>query len=292
MLQYLDEHIVLSGEGETDFGTSTQKITYTDVDNQSPEFQEALKNLIKYGILTPRTLFDGDHPLTWDEYAKLHIWAIYHKRLTDSTLPGDPKSPTFESILRTLPVDRSAYVNSDQRDYFELMLTMRLAGVKLPSYTEESLYQFKTQKDTQYRVEWQQIEDFEYLYFSGQKMGPNGGKYYNSGYYTPRFRASYNPVTGISREPVLGTNPLRFGSTTSNSKLEKYLTEELDCTRSSARYFSASCFKKRQEYIWSALSYPVLTKGEAINSIISSVDFALWDEVLARKKMVQIEEQS
>lgn len=291
MQEHLDTYVIVSDDGETDFGTSPQQIAYTDTQNQSPEFQDTLRHLIKYGILTPRTLFDGDHPLTWEEYARLHIWAIYHKRLTDTTIPGDPQSPTFESILRSLPIDRTAYVNSDQRDNFELMLTMRLAGVKLPSYTEESLYQFKTHKDTKYRAEWQQIEDFEYLYFLGQKMGPNGGKYYNSGYYTPILRVSYNPVTGLSREPVLSSSPLRFGAT-SDSKLTQYLSGELDCTRTSAKYFSASCFRKRQEYIWSLLSYPVLTKGEAINSLVSSIDFALWDEALARKKMVQIEEQN
>ncbi len=60
------------------------------------------------------------------------------------------------------------------------MLTMRLAGVVLPSYSEDTLKQFRAQKDTQYREEWQKIEDFEYLYFMGQKMSPNGSSYYSS----------------------------------------------------------------------------------------------------------------
>jgi hypothetical protein len=87
----------------------------------------------------------------------------------------------------------------------------------------------------------------------------------------------------------LQTNPIRFWPN-GPSKVREYLTHELECTRSSARYFSSSCYKKRQEYIWRILSYPVLTKGEALNAIIPSIDFALWDEALARKKMVQIEE--
>jgi hypothetical protein len=289
MVQHLDNSIALPDRGETDFGTTSQGLAYTDIDNQSPEFQDALRHLLKYGILSPRNLFDGDHPLTWDEYARLHIWAIYHKRLTDQILPGDDKSPTFDSVLGKLPVNRTAYVNSAQRDDFELMLRLRLAGVVLPSYTEESLEQFKTQKDTKYRAEWQKIEDFEYRYFMGQKMAPNGASYYNSGYYTPKLSVSYNPVIGISREPVFNTKPIRFWSD-EPSKIEQYLTHELECTRSSARYFSSACFRKRQEYIWWVLSYPVLTKGEALNAIIPSIDFALWDEVLARKKMVQIEE--
>lgn len=289
IVQHLDKYIVLPDRGGTDFGTSPQKLSYTDVDRQSPEFQDALRHLLKYGILTPRNIFDGDHPLTWEEYARLHIWAIYHKRLTDHTLPGDTQSPTFESILRQLPIERNAYVESEQRDDFELMLTMRLAGVVLPSYTEESLELFKLKKDTKYRAEWQKIEDFEYLYFMGQKMAPNGAKYYNSGYYTPKSIVSYNPVTGLSYEAILQTSPIRFWLN-GPSRVGEYLKHELECTRSSARYFSSSCYKKRQEYIWRILSYPVLTKGEALNAIIPSIDFALWDEALARKKMVQIEE--
>lgn len=210
MTAYLDAHVVVTGTGMTDFGSSPQKLTYTDVDNQSPEFRDALVNLLKYGVLTPRSIFDGEHPLTWDEYIKLHIWMIYHKRLTDHIIPGDDTSPTFDAVLKKLPIDRPAYVSSSQRDTFELMLTLRLAGVELPSYSEASLEDFKLQKDTKYRAEWQKIEDFEYRYFLGQKMSPNGASYYNSGYYTPKSYISYNPVTGLSYEPALSTDALRF----------------------------------------------------------------------------------
>ncbi len=289
---YLDKHVTVSDLGSTDFGSTPQKLAYTDVENQSQEFKDALKHLLKYGILTPRTIFDGEHPLTWDEYIRLHVWSIYHKRLSDNIIPGDTKSPTFEAVIKKMPIDRRAYVNSAQRDTFDLIFSMYLAGVSLPSYTAESLDQFRTQKDTQYHAEWQKIEDFEYLYFMGQKMSPNGSSYYNSGYYTPKSYVSYNPVSGLSYEPVLSTDPIKFGAYEPTQKARKALEAELECTRSSAQYFSAHCFEKRQDYIWSLLSYDVLTKGQAISSLFSSVDFALWDAELAEKKVVQIEEES
>lgn len=195
MRDYLDKNVTVSDIGTTDFGTTTIKLSYSDVENQSQEFRDALRNLIKYGILTSRPVFDGEHPLTWDEYVRLHIWSIYHKRLSDTIIPGDNKSPTFEAILKKIPINRRAYVNSAQRDTFDLILSMHLAGASLPSYTEASLDQFRTQKDTKYHAEWQKIEDFEYLYFKGQKMSPNGAAYYNAGYYTPESYVSYNPVT-------------------------------------------------------------------------------------------------
>lgn len=165
MTQYLDKYVTVTEEGATNFGTGTQKLLYTDVERQTPEFRDVLKNLVKYGILTSKTIFDGEHPLTWDEYIRIHVWAIYHKRLTDHIIPDDATSPTFDAILKKLPIDRRAYVDSAQRGTFELMLTLRLAGVELPTYSEASLDQFKLQKDTKYHAEWQKIADFEYKYF-------------------------------------------------------------------------------------------------------------------------------
>lgn len=165
MIQYLDQYITVTEDGVTNFGTGTQKLLYTDVEKQTPEFRDALKNLVKYGILTPKTVFDGEHPLTWDEYVRIHVWAIYHKRLIDHIIPDDATSPTFDDILKKLPIDRRAYVDAGQRATFELMLTMRLAGVELPTYSEASLDQFRLQKDTKYHAEWQKIADFEYKYF-------------------------------------------------------------------------------------------------------------------------------
>ncbi len=87
MIQHLNTYIILDDKGGTDFGSQPQELTYTDVKNQSPEFRDTLSYLLKYGILTPRSILDGDHPLTWDEYARLYIWSIYHKRLIDRTVP-------------------------------------------------------------------------------------------------------------------------------------------------------------------------------------------------------------
>lgn len=173
IVKYLDEYVIVDNLGKTNFGPTSKQLTYTDVAHQSQEFRDALSELTKYGILTPRNVFDGEHPLTWNEYIRLYVWAIYHKRLSDHSIPDDTSSPTFNDVIRTLPVDMNAYVNSSQRDMFELMLRMRLASVSLPVYSEATLDQFRLQKDSIYHAEWQKIDDFEYLYFRGMKMSPN-----------------------------------------------------------------------------------------------------------------------
>ena len=76
------------------------------------------------------------------------------------------------------------------------------------------------------------------------------------------------------------------------SLTSKSILRELECSQTSAKYFSPECFKNRQEYIWSQLSYAVLTKGEAVSELLPSIDFALWDTELAKKKSVKIEEGS
>lgn len=292
MRKFLDENTTFPWDGETNFGENSAQFFYTDVDNQSTEFQETLKHLLKYGILSPRPVFDWDHALTWEEYVRLYVWMIYHRRLTDTIVPWDPQSPSFESILKKLPIDMKAYVDSTQRNTFDLMFRMNLAGVNFTDYTEKSLDQFEIQKDTTYHLEWQKIEDFEYAYFMGKKMSPNGSTYYNAGYYNPQVSLTYNPVTGLSSEPVLGTDPIRFWVYSLSEKIRLSLEEELQCTKTSAQYFSRRCFQLRQEYLWSAMNYSVLTKGDAINHLVSWIDFALWDEALAKKKLVQVEQEN
>lgn len=89
---------------------------------------------------------------------------VYHKKPTDHTIPGDDTSPTFADIIAKIPVKTQSYVNSSERAHFELMLRMKLAGVKMSIYSESSLNQFQLQANTTYRDEWKKIEDFEYLY--------------------------------------------------------------------------------------------------------------------------------
>ena len=91
-------------------------------------------------------------------------------------------------------------------------------------------------------------------------MSPNGSSYYNSGYYLPKSYVSYNPFSGLSYEPALSKVLIKFGFYEPTQKSKKILENELDCTRTSVQYFSARCFEKRQEYVWSFLSYDVLTK--------------------------------
>jgi hypothetical protein len=58
MQKYLDANVVFPTDGPTDFGSAQANLTYTDVGDQSSEFRDTLKNLIKYGMLTSRPKFE------------------------------------------------------------------------------------------------------------------------------------------------------------------------------------------------------------------------------------------
>jgi hypothetical protein len=91
----MDKMLIISNEGATDMERRATTLSYTDVIDQTPEFQESLRLLMQFGVLTPRPLFDGDSALTWEEYMRLYVWMTYHARLTDPIHPEDPKSKSF-----------------------------------------------------------------------------------------------------------------------------------------------------------------------------------------------------
>jgi hypothetical protein len=262
--------------GQTDFNEDGDKFFYTDVDNQSTEFQATLKQLLKYGILSPRPVFDGDAPLTWEEYVRLYVWMIYHRRLTDSIIPWDPKSPTFETILKKMPIDMKAYVDTNQKDTFDILFKMYLAGVNNLDFTEKSLDQFQIQKDTRYHLEWKKIEDFEYLYFLGEKMSPNGSSYFNTGYYNPQVRVSPTILfLGFPLEPVLSDRAYSILSLCSvGDAAKKHSKNKFSARKHLLSIFLVDAFSSRQEYLWWAMSYEVSSpKEHAINHLVQSIDF-------------------
>jgi len=165
---------------------------------------------VKYGILSQRPNFDGNHAMTWREYIALHVWAIYHKRLADPVFADEVGSPTFSQVIAKMPIEMDAYVDSSKRESFELMLRMRLADVKLPEYNEKALNQFTLQSTTKYRPEWKKIETFEYKFFGGEKIGMGGDGYYNSGYFNMEVYTTFNPITGLSQEPIYSQESINF----------------------------------------------------------------------------------
>lgn len=58
MQKYLDKTVIFQTGGATDFGTSAIAVTYKDVVDQTSEFRDTLKYLLKYGILAPRPKFE------------------------------------------------------------------------------------------------------------------------------------------------------------------------------------------------------------------------------------------
>lgn len=58
MQKYLDKTVVFQTGGVTDFGTKTVPLAYQDVADQTSDFRDTLKYLLKYGILASRPKFE------------------------------------------------------------------------------------------------------------------------------------------------------------------------------------------------------------------------------------------
>ncbi len=103
---------------------------------------------------------------------------------------------------------------------------------------------------------------------------------------------TYNPITGLSQEPIYSHESINFGQIQVDPDMQKEFDAQLACTATSAKYFSASCYNSRRESFASFLGYSVLTKGEAIDAIFDSIDFGLWDPQLAKQKNVIVEDEA
>ncbi len=286
--EHLDAFITLDGDGLTQLVNQQKYHTYTDVALQNEEYKKALQKLVFFGILSPKTQFDGDHPMTWNEFVRLYVWMIYRKRLSDPILP-DSKT-TFSQIIQKMPIILDAYVDAGQLEEFHVMANLFLSQVALPKYTYNSITDFVNQSQTKYRTEWEKIKKFQYVYFSGQKLWPDGSKTYQSGNYIPGRYIYFTPWVWLSYENTEKGDTIVFwgySDLVAKASVEKSIL----CQVSVSVFFTKECVKLRQKSLMDILSYSVLTKGKAVSFLYSHVDFALWDASLAARKKVSIQQE-
>jgi hypothetical protein len=84
--------------------------------------------------------------------------------------------------------------------------------------------------------------------------------------YTPENVITYNPFTDLdtrSKDASQGTEFFR-----NNAKNKTDANKILECDRNSLVYFSAECRAMRKKSLLDFLTYPVLTKGRAVELIL------------------------
>lgn len=271
MIQYMNKVLDVPNIGETVFSPwdQTVHISYTDVGNQTPAYQQVLSMLISYGVLQKHPQFWWDTPLLWRDYIRLYVWAVYHKKMTDTVIPG---GKTYEQILSAIPLSLDDYAEDDswQVDAVNTLIRLLMAGWSLSKYDFDTIYAFSQasyETEGVYKDAWDTIYAFESKYFPHKTN-------MLTAQYTSQNRITYNPFTGLHTWSVSEASHWDFFRNTQKDK-EKTHTF-LQCDTSSATYFSAKCRDIRKTALLESLSYTVLTKGKAIEYILEHIDPTLW----------------
>lgn len=137
-----------------------KKLWFADAANQSTEYNAYLDLLVQYKILpkTPEAWLEN--ALTYKEYLALYLKAVYNitKDMSDK-------------VLEQTGIRGYYYVNKDKVGKLNLLIRLRMAWVSLSDYSDKTLVMFHTLADSTYRKEREQIEQFEFDIFQGDKFG-------------------------------------------------------------------------------------------------------------------------
>ncbi len=84
--------------------------------------------------------------------------------------------------------------------------------------------------------------------------------------YIPEKIVTYNPFTDLTIQPKNSIDVVSFFR--DNAKDKDEVSKMIQCQRTSITYFSTECREMRKESLVDSLTYPVLTKGKAIENIL------------------------
>lgn len=252
--QIMDKTLIVSNVGETSFSLATKThLPYDDVMSQSEDYRDMLSELLSLGILSSRPHLSGDRAYTLGEYIRLFVWAVYHRHMDDTLDPTDPKSPTIQSIIDTMPVNQDAYATAYEAYQINELIRLFVSGGKLPSYDSYTLNEFSLWEYDNDNIYWDRIRDFEKDYFQWEEENLD----YDTPSYHPTKIPFYVPQKGIQSYARRELPQVVFGS----------------CEDSLTLQMLWYCDTSNEDLIFSD---PVLTKWEAISLIYPYVREGMW----------------
>lgn len=268
-------------------GVATKLHQFDDMDGQSPELHKLLGQLVQWWALKPNPSFNGDYPLQRQDYTKLYLKMVYNKNLTDIW----SGTMTYGDVVATLPYTPTAFVPTSQTYYnsaFDRMLAIKLAWVEYRDLSEYGLARFDRLKDTVYKDEWNQIQEWEYTVYGDRRVA----LYEALGsidWWKSDNSVTYNPLTKlISVSSSYDTSPIQLDQWISPQSLAD-AQQQLGCYANKVALVSTQCLQMWSAQVSKYVSYPILTKWDAINILMYKMDFGLFDPQRAKKKQTQIE---
>lgn len=260
-----------------------QILKFKDLDWQSDHYKEKLKLLIKYWIIKNIDKFEPYKPLKRSEFLSFYLYSVYKINIFENTNCNKSdfnclyKSKKIEidwiqtrliDIFDQMWIDIREYVNKDTIKYFPLYLELKIAWIKdieLSQYFFEKIefLSWFNNKNTNLDNDLKQIiyklNDLRFKYFWEKKI------WIDSEYVSLK-NIKFFPI-----KTVFMTNK--------NSIVEQqlYLTWNFELWETLPKIDD------------SQIKYYILTRWEAIDIIISQMDFWIFDEYYAKFKQWIVE---
>ena len=263
------------------------EVKFNDIADQDPSLQKLLNKLVTWWVLKSNPNFNWDQALQWQDYTKLYLKMVYHKDLTDMWSNGK----TYGDLITTLPYSPTAFVPSNQTNLFEIMLKIKLAGIAYTDFSEYWLSRFERLKETTYKDQWNQIQEWEYTIYGQRKID----MYEAFGSINSRYSdymVTFNPIMKVLTKTLTSNKePIKLDEGITITVLND-TNFQAWCYKSKVALISTKCLQMRHEQIVKYATYPILTKWEAINYLMNKMDIGLFDSYWTKKKETQIEEQT
>lgn len=323
---FLKENMYINGNtgGETVLVNpfnNVVSLNFKDIDDQSDEYRQTLKVLVKYGLLQNGTRFDPYRAMRWKDFLSIYLHALYNVDLT--TVKGCPRIDTvcalkkatietpngtkkiYDILANTMKIDVNALVPQSSIADFDFIFRAHLADADFGKFSQKDIAMYQRNPSSpSYEAQYNALNALDTFLYGSQRSGINDMMSSWSSFSADKNVVFY-PLQGLKVEENYNNEPYVFSG--DKAAEYQYQTWADQQKRSQARYTTAyatltECLKKKnagldcvkdytltlgrlmQEDQADMLSYNVLTRAQAYDFIMSNINFSLFDTALADKE--------
>lgn len=265
-------------------------LKFGDLGNQSTNYKNKLKLLVKYNLLQNREKFEPYKPLTWEEFIWIYVRYVYDFQIDRNSedckdyvckfkkynLEIDWKNTNLYNILSEMKIPFKNYVQSNKTNDFYSIFQLKIAWVKTDNITREDISNIiKDVESPIYQEIRTKLKDFNNSFFweKSIKIWDLIGKNYNFNSNKIILSDSNNNIYTEEKDIIIN-----FW----NSKETNKYTDYEKCLNTKNFKDFINCSKKYNEK-YNISKIEILTKSKAIDEFVELMDFSLFDENLIAK---------
>ncbi|MFH1233827.1 MAG: hypothetical protein V1649_04240, partial [Patescibacteria group bacterium] len=287
-------------------------LQYSDLEDQSQEYKENLRLLIKYNLLINEKKFAGEKPMRWQEVLPLYLKATYNVNCAkndikncQSVLAGNTIN-WYDLFVNKMKIKLTNYVPRNKFDTFKKIVYYQLAGVNFKVWSDKALAQFEKTLNEEKNIDNQnKIKTFDNVIYGKRKITLSDISMNFDPFYSYK-KPIFSPKKGIIWEKSLNDQAQDFNQdkpffNQEQNNLQKHKQKNEDnlnkCLQnknnilSCLTKFEKENIKINQEEKDIENSYSVLTKATLYRNFLENIDLGLFDSELAKKKDIIIENE-